>query len=102
MVELINDKLNELNALCQRYQVRRLFVFGSILTPRFNADSDIDFAVDFDRENIDNIFRAYCDLHEGLSSLFNRPVDLVDNAGVKNPYFKRELLNTRQLVYGTA
>ncbi len=99
MVELINDKLNELNALCQRYQVRRLFVFGSILTPRFNADSDIDFAVDFDRENIDNLFDNYYNLHQDLITLFNRPIDLIDNAGVKNPYFKAEYIRTRQLIY---
>lgn len=102
MVELIHDKLNELNALCQRYQVRRLFVFGSILTPRFNADSDIDFAVDFDNVNIENLFDNYCNLHDALSDLFQRPIDLVENAGVRNPYFHRELLNTRQLIYGTA
>lgn len=32
--------------------MRKLWVFGSILTNRFNDNSDIDLCVDFDRENI--------------------------------------------------
>ena len=35
-------------ALCKRHKVKKLFAFGSVLTNRFNEQSDIDLVVDFD------------------------------------------------------
>ena len=32
--------------LCRRYSVERLFAFGSVLTDRFNDESDVDLIVD--------------------------------------------------------
>lgn len=79
-------------------------MFGSILTHRFNEDSDVDFSVDFDsetinRENLDwaDIFFDF--LHE-LETLIGRRVDLVCDDAVSNPYFRKELDNTKQLIYG--
>lgn len=45
--------LDKIIALCKKYKVAKLWVFGSILTPRFNDNSDIDFLVDFDENNIE-------------------------------------------------
>lgn len=47
-MKLIEMNIDKIVALCKKYKVARLWVFGSILTPRFNDDSDIDFLVDFD------------------------------------------------------
>ncbi|MBP3890120.1 MAG: nucleotidyltransferase domain-containing protein, partial [Muribaculaceae bacterium] len=41
-MHLINDNIHKLFALCRRYRVSKLYVFGSILTPRFNEQSDVD------------------------------------------------------------
>ena len=38
---------NEINALCANHKVRSLYAFGSVLTPNFNTNSDIDLIVDF-------------------------------------------------------
>lgn len=77
---------------------------GSILTPRFNDDSDVDFSVNFDSNTIKsegldwaNIFLDF--MHE-LESLLGRRIDLVCDDEVKNSYFRRELDNTKQLMYG--
>lgn len=49
LIELNIDRIIE---LCKKFHVRRLWVFGSILTPRFNDKSDVDLCVDFDWDSI--------------------------------------------------
>ncbi|MDE6225521.1 MAG: nucleotidyltransferase, partial [Muribaculaceae bacterium] len=80
------------------------WVFGSILTPRFNADSDVDFSVDFDAETIKNdgldwaeIFFGF--MHE-LENVIGRRIDLVCDDNIRNPHFRQELDSTKKLIYG--
>lgn len=84
--------------------VSRLWVFGSILTPRFNDDSDIDFSVDFDSESINrekaDWSECFFGLMHGLENITGRKVDLVDDSCVKNSYFRKELDDTKRLIYG--
>ncbi len=51
-MKLIEMNMDKIITLCRKYRVAQLWVFGSILTPRFNADSDVDFSVNFDDESI--------------------------------------------------
>lgn len=46
-MNIVTLNIQKIIALCQRYKVNRLFVFGSILTSRFRSDSDVDMLVDF-------------------------------------------------------
>ncbi|MBC7595775.1 MAG: nucleotidyltransferase domain-containing protein [Kineosporiaceae bacterium] len=72
---------------CQRFGVKRLVVFGSAVTDRFDsARSDVDFLVEF-REDVVNRFDSYFGLKETLEALLGRPVDLVAPAALENPYF---------------
>lgn len=87
--------------LCRKHKVRKLYAFGSILTPRFNEESDVDILVDFNSEiDHNNYADNYFDFYHALKSLFGRDVDLVDESSVKNPYFKDELEETKYLIYG--
>jgi predicted nucleotidyltransferase len=71
--------------LCRQYGVRRLSVFGSALTDRFDAErSDVDFLVEFPDE-VPHRFDAYFDLKQALEALVGRPVDLVEVGALKNP-----------------
>lgn len=100
-MHLINDNIQKLFALCRKYKVRKLYAFGSILTPRFNEKSDVDILVDFNSEIDHNTYADnYFDLYNALKALFGRDVDLVDESAVKNPYFKEELDETKHLIYG--
>ena len=100
-MHLINNNISKLFALCRKYKVRKLYVFGSILTPRFNERSDVDLLVDFNSEvDHNNYADNFFDLYNALKSLFGREVDLVDESAVKNPYFKEELDETKHLIYG--
>ena len=76
-------------------------MFGSILTSRFNRNSDVDLLVRFRKEEIplleyaDNFF----DFQTALESLFNRKVDLVCEDAIKNSYFRQEVDSKKQLIY---
>ncbi len=88
-MKLIEMNMDKIIALCKKYKVAKLWVFGSILTPRFNDNSDIDFLVDFDENNIelldyaDNYFNF---IHE-IESVMGRKVDMVVNKSIKNRFF---------------
>ncbi len=76
-----------ISAACERCGVRRLVIFGSAVTERFDeSTSDIDFLVEF-RDDVVNRFDAYFGLKESLEALLGRPVDLVAPAALENPYF---------------
>ena len=101
-MKLIEMNMDKIVALCKKYKVAKLWVFGSILTDRFNDDSDVDFSVKFDKHNIPLLDYAdnYLDLLESLSSLFARKVDLITEDSLTNPYFIKELNATKKLIYG--
>ena len=52
MNQILLDSYDKITALCKQHRVQRLYVFGSILTPRFTSDSDIDFLVHFNTSGI--------------------------------------------------
>lgn len=101
-MKLIEINMDKLAALCKKYKVAKLWVFGSILTERFNEKSDVDFSVKFDKEQLSLLDYAdnYFGFHKALMSLFSREIDLVTEDSLTNPYFIRELNATKQLVYG--
>lgn len=99
LIELNIDKIIE---LCKKFHVRKLWVFGSILTNRFNDKSDVDLCVDFDWDNISLMDAAdnFFDFQYALEDLFDRKVDLTDDSAVRNRYFREELNEKRRLIYG--
>ncbi len=92
MTELIESKRSELKALCERYRVGRLALFGSAL--RDDSDSghsDLDFSVEFQPMTPHEHAESYFDLLEELEDLFARRMSLVEIGAVRNPYFRREI-----------
>ncbi len=86
--------------LCEQYKVSKLYAFGSVLTDRFSKDSDVDLIVDIKDNDPISYSDKYFDLKFGLQDLFNRPVDLLEEKALKNPYFIQHLNETKQLIYG--
>ena len=101
MLPLVTQKQCELASLCQRFKVERLDLFGSAADGRFHADtSDLDFLVRFSNpEPTGDYADRYLDLAEAMEGLFQRPIDLVTEQSVRNPYFRRVVEASRQLVY---
>lgn len=102
MNALIEQNSTELAELCRRYRVERLYLFGSAAAGRFRPlSSDLDFIVEMaDREPTAAYADRYLAFAEELERLFGRPVDLITEQSIRNPYFRREVEATRQLVYG--
>ena len=99
-MKLIENNIQKIVALCQRHKVRKLFVFGSILTSRFNNESDVDLVVDFDNVDLEDYADNYFDLKFGLEELFNRSVDLLESKAIRNPILRKNIDNSKQLIYG--
>lgn len=101
-MQLIEINMRKIMEICRRFHVRRLWVFGSILTNRFNDNSDVDFCVDFDKTKINLMDYAdnFFDFQYALEDVFGRKVDITEDSAVRNPYFRQELDRTRKLIYG--
>lgn len=99
-MKLIENNIQKIVALCKKYKVNKLFVFGSILTDRFNEDSDVDLVVSFNKADISDFFDNYFDFKNSLEELFGRNVDLLEEQTVKNPYLKKNVDTTKALIYG--
>ena len=97
----ITDHLDEIRALCVKYHVKRLAVFGSAAKGTFDpARSDVDFVVEFqpDVRGADG-WDAYWNLKFGLEESLGRSVDLVQFSAVTNPYFREILEDTQRDIY---
>ena len=91
---------DELAELCRRHHVKRLEVFGFAAVGNFNPDtSDIDFLVDYQPFPTGGKADVYFELLEDLQQLFNKPVDLVVDRAIKNPYFRQNADKSKVAVY---
>jgi hypothetical protein len=100
VVEIVEQHIDEVAALCRRTGARRLRLFGSALRADFEpGSSDLDFLVDFDPFAPAKYADSYFALKEGLEKLFGRQVDLVTAGSIKNPYFRARIEAESQTVY---
>jgi predicted nucleotidyltransferase len=100
MIALVEHNINDLAELCRRFNVERLELFGSAATGSFRpASSDLDFIVRFSSTSAGSYLDRYLDFAEALEQLFQRPVDLLTERAIRNPYFRRSVEATRQSVY---
>lgn len=99
MPPFIEAHLGEVRALCERYGIRRLDLFGSATTDRFDEQSsDLDFVVDF-ADRSPGYADRYLAVADGLEILFGRPVDLVTERSIRTLSFRRSVEANRRLIY---
>jgi predicted nucleotidyltransferase len=101
MIAEISSHREELDELCRRFHVRRLYLFGSATGDDFDSErSDLDFLVEFDpREPMALSFTTFFDLKEALETLFGCKVDLVEPRAIRNPYFKESIERSREPIF---
>ncbi len=99
----IAAKREALKALCERYDVARLEVFGSAARGAdFDpAVSDVDFLVEFKPDTRLKPLEQFFGLADALKDLFGRQVDLVEASSVRNPFIRAGIDCSREVVYGT-
>ncbi len=92
MKELIDNKLQDIIALCKLHHVSSISLFGSVAKNTMNEGSDIDFLVEFN-DSIDVLDYAdnYFTLLEKLEILLGKKIDLVSKRSLKNPVLIEEI-----------
>ena len=100
MTTIIEQNRDKLIELCRKYHVAALDVFGSAATDAFDEQgSDVDLLVEFDSSVKARRFDNFFALHDELQRLLQRPVDLVEPGGLRNPYFIDSVEKTRKRLY---
>jgi hypothetical protein len=89
---------DRLEALCRRWKIRELSLFGSQARDEARPDSDVDLLVD-DDPTADWSLLDIARLRAELSELFGRPVDLVRERNVTNPNRLASIRRDRRPLY---
>jgi predicted nucleotidyltransferase len=99
-VKELKDHMEQIKQLCNAYHVKSLFAFGSIVSDKLKATSDIDLIVDIDSKDPIDYSDNYFALKFQLENILKRPIDLLEDKALKNPFLKKQIDNTKVLVYG--
>lgn len=100
MQRLLAENIDRIKALCVSYNVKSLFAFGSVCTEKFNEESDVDLLISFKPMEYGEYADTYFELAEKFENILNRPVDLVTDKSLSNPYFIESINQTKTLIYG--
>jgi len=85
-------------AFCRKWRIRELSIFGSALHEDFSPESDLDFLVSFEPGASWDLFDLV-EMKAELEAQYGRSVDLVEKEALRNPWRKREILKTCEVVY---
>ena len=89
---------NRLTELCRKWKVTELSLFGSILREDFSPSSDVDVLVNFDPAAPWSLWDLM-DMKEQLEALFGHSIHMVEKEALRNPFRKRQILSTYEVVY---
>ena len=101
LASLLDVPMNAIEAFCDRWQVKELALFGSVLRDDFGPDSDIDVLIRFKSERTPGLLRIF-GMERELAELLDHRVDLVNRAAIEKSrnYIRREaILESAQVVY---
>jgi hypothetical protein len=91
---------DQIEAFCVRHHIRKLSLFGSVLTPRFRPSSDIDVLVEFKPRQGPGYF-GLAGMELELSDLLGRKVDLREPGEISR-YFRDRVLASAVVQYECA
>lgn len=97
-METLAERLQipRLAELCEKYGVKYLGVFGSVLREDFSDKSDIDFLVEFGPTDRYSPSKQFFHFLFELEDMYGRQVDLVSRKAIENPIF-REIVEEQQV-----
>lgn len=90
---------SEFVELCKAHDVKELYVFGSLARGSETEGSDVDLLVEVDEDDPIKKGKHLIDLYNEFQVYFNKKVDVVTPDGMKNPYFKKIVNESKILVY---
>lgn len=100
--EIVRNRLGvepeRIAEFCRKWQIKELSLFGSVLTDEFRSDSDVDLLVRFVRPVRWTLW-DFIDMKDELVAMFGRPVDLMTEPSLKNPFRRHSILTSRRILY---
>ncbi|MBA3663789.1 MAG: nucleotidyltransferase domain-containing protein [Bacteroidetes bacterium] len=99
LAPIITNNLSRIKDICQKHRVKELYVFGSVTTEKFNAESDIDFLYIMNDVPLEKAADNFFGLLWEFEGLLQRKIDMVPYANMRNRIFIEEVNNTKQLLY---
>lgn len=100
MNKIIRQHQTSLEKFCKALSVEKLYIFGSGVDGSLRNDSDLDFLVSFNSDlSAQDYAESFFLLHEKLSTLFNRKIDLVTEQSLSNPYLTESINSSKKLIY---
>lgn len=100
MSEFVPPPPDKLGVLCRRWKISKLSLFGSAARGEARADSDVDLLVEYEPD-ADWSLLDVARLQRELADLFGRPVDLVRERNITNPYRLATIRRDRRPLYAT-
>lgn len=95
ILNIIGLKQATINMLAQKYEVKKLSVFGSYVRGEQRIDSDIDFLVEWNTSpNFDRFMGLHCDLEDATQ----KSIDLIPPHKLHD-YIKARVLSEAQEIY---
>ncbi|RJP66568.1 MAG: nucleotidyltransferase [Candidatus Abyssobacteria bacterium SURF_17] len=87
----------EIETFCKNHHIRRLSLFGSVLSADFKPESDVDVLIEFEPDSVVGLIRL-AGIEIELSEIFGRKVDLRTPQDLSK-YFRQEVLDSAELLY---
>lgn len=94
--------MEEIAALCRKWKIARLEVFGSILRDDFTPESDVDLLYVFEPDA--RWGWDFVDCHDEFVLALGRKVDLVSRRAIETTYnwiLREEVLRETHVIYGS-
>ncbi len=97
--DLIELKKGALIRICEQFEIKSLYIFGSAANGDFHSKSDIDLLISFKDIPYDRYTDNYFTVHEKFEEFFERNVDLITEKSLSNPFFIESLEKSKKLLY---
>ena len=99
MHKILTKNRKKIEALCLNRNVKSLFAFGSVCDDNFGDSSDIDLLISFNPMEYADYADNYFLIADEFEEIFHRPVDLITDKSLSNPYFIDSINLTKTLIY---
>jgi hypothetical protein len=95
----LNTHKEELQSLCKKLKIKSLYAFGSVVKNVSHDYNDLDFIVNIVEEDPISYSDKYFDLKENLKSIFDKPIDLLEEKAITNPHFLNAINKYKVKIY---
>ena len=82
---------------CRRFHIRKLSLFGSVLSDDFRPDSDVDVLIEFEPGKTVDLF-TFSDMQDELSAILGYEVDL-NTPNFLSRYFRDQVMEQARVLY---